>query len=91
MIPGDLRAVLVARRKADRHLRIRPTLADLDNGGPPISPTAFACIIGMSREYVRLLLASGELPATKAPNGHWKIDRGIASAYLRRIGIETAA
>lgn len=90
-IPSDLRDVIVARRKADRRAVRRPTLADLEHDGPALSPAAFGAIIGMSREYVRVLLVSGELPSTKTARGHWKIARGAALDYLRRIGIDTAA
>ena len=89
-IPSDLRAVLVARRKAERHARIRPTAADLERDGPPLSPAAFAALLGMSREYVAMMLRDGSIPATyDKPEGRkigrWRIDRGVALSFVQKI------
>ena len=80
MIPDDLRAVILARRQAERSRR--PTLADLERSGPPLSPQAFAGIIGMSRSWVRQLCVDGTIRATKDNRG-WKIDRAWALGWVR--------
>jgi hypothetical protein len=84
MIPADLRALLRERRQAERKHRTRPTLADLEQDGPPLSPAAFAAIVGMGREYVRVCCVSGAIPASKV-NGYWKISRETARQFVRLL------
>lgn len=81
MIPPDLRAVILERRKAERHARLSPTLADLTQDGPDLSPRAFARIIGMSQSWVRQLCADGFLKARKVGT-HWRIDRAFARRWI---------
>ena len=89
-IPPDLRAVLVARRKADRQARIRPCAADLELPGPDLSPAALAGILGISREYVAMMLRDGSIPATYEKRvgrklGRWRTSRAVALSFVRKL------
>jgi hypothetical protein len=81
MIPDDLRDVILARRRAERHSVARPRLSDLERGGPSLSPQAFANIIGMSRSWVRQLCVDGTIKADKRGN-RWRIDRAYALRWV---------
>jgi hypothetical protein len=70
-----------------RHKRQRPTLADLSQPGPALSPADLASILGVSRELISAMCRAGEIPARALGSGtlkHWKIDRQWACAYCLR-------
>jgi hypothetical protein len=79
-----LGAALCALLAEERRRALRPTIAELEQDGPPLSPAAFAIVFGMSREYVRYLCASGGIPATQGKNGYWHITRKVARDLVRR-------
>lgn len=72
-----------------RTARKRPTLADLEQDGPALSPADLAHILGISREVIGIMCRTHEIPAFAAGNGetlrHWKIPRRWARDYCRRM------
>ena len=73
-----------------RQARPRPTLADLEQDGPALSPADFASLIGVSRELIAEMCRLGEIPAIQVGAHkckHWKIRRDYCLEYCRRHGL----
>lgn len=75
--------------------KVRPTLADLEHDGPPLSPADFGLIIGLPRETIAEMCRVGEIQAFTIGTGQhrrrWKIARPVALAYCVKIGMKKPA
>lgn len=75
--------------------KVRPTIDNLSQEGPALTPEDFGRIVGLRRAVVAEMCRLGEIPAfsvgTIPRKRRWKISRQWALSFCQRIGMKPAA
>ncbi len=79
-----------------RPIRRRPTLADIQQDGPALTPADLGLLIGLPREIVASMCRHGEIAAVETNAGHprrrrWRIARAVARELCAKMGIRPFA